>query len=302
MSVKIGSLVMRNPVTVASGTFGSGKEYADFVDLGSLGAIVTKGVSAVPWTGNDGRRIIETASGMLNSIGLQNPGVEAFCSHDLTWLRVHAPQATIIVNVSGHTVDDYVEVIDRLESEPDVAAYEINISCPNVDKGGLAFGVSADQSFEVTAACRARTTRPIIMKLTPNVTDIAEIACACEHAGADGVSLINTVLATSLDIERRVFRVERKVAGLSGPAIKPIALRMVYAASQAIGIPVIGMGGIACPDDAIEFMLAGANAVAIGTGNFLDPTLTTQCIERIESYGRAQGFDRASDLTSALKG
>ncbi|MCL2818931.1 MAG: dihydroorotate dehydrogenase [Actinomycetia bacterium] len=302
LSVDIGSLTLKNPVMVASGTFGSGKEFSSFVDLEALGAVVTKGVSAVPWTGNKGVRVLETASGMLNSIGLQNPGVEAFCRGDLVWLASHAPHATVIANVSGHTIPEYVEVIERLEEEPTIAAYEINISCPNVDKGGLAFGVNADQSQAITEACRKATKRPLIMKLTPNVTDIAGIATACEDAGADAISLINTLLATAIDTRTRTFAFERKVAGLSGPAIKPVALRMVYSVAQSIKIPLIGMGGILTATDAIEFMLAGASAVAIGTGNFIDPYATIHCIAGIEEYVREQGFDRARAIIGKLEG
>jgi len=302
MRVNIGSLEMRNPVTVASGTFGSGKEYADFIDLSRLGAIVTKGVSAVSWTGNPGTRVYETAGGMLNSIGLQNPGVEEFCKNDLVWLKQHSPDLPIIVNVSGHSIADYVAVIERLEQESNISAYEVNISCPNVDVGGLAFGVNATESAAVTAACREITKRPLIMKLTPNVTDITEIAKACEAAGADGLSLINTLLGTSIDIHNRTFRFARKVAGLSGPAIKPVALRMVYAVSQAVDVPLIGMGGIASADDAIEFILAGATAVAVGTSNFVDPATTIKCIDGIESYCKRHEVGQVVDLVGAVKG
>ena len=302
MRVSIGSLEMKNPVTVASGTFGSGREYADFFDVNRLGAVVTKGVSAHPWAGNPGTRIVETASGMLNSIGLQNPGVEQFCASDLVWLKENVPDLPVIVNVPGHSIADYVAVIERLEAEENVSAYEVNISCPNVDEGGLAFGVCVRDSAAVTAACRAVTQRPLIMKLSPNVTDITRIAQACEEAGADGLSLINTLLGTSIDIHNRKFRFARKVAGLSGPAIKPIALRMVYAVSQAVDIPLIGMGGIASPEDAIEFMLAGATAVAVGTSNFVDPATALECIVGIERYCDAYEFSRAADLICAVEG
>jgi dihydroorotate dehydrogenase (NAD+) catalytic subunit len=238
---------------------------------------------------------------MLNSIGLQNPGVEAFCARDLVWLEENVRNTPVIVNVSGHSARDYVQVIERLEQEPTVAAYEVNISCPNVDQGGLAFGTNTEQAATVTKACRGATQRPIIMKLTPNVTDVTEVARACEAAGADAVSLINTLLGTSIDIRKRTFRFARKVAGLSGPAIKPIALRMVYAVSQAVRIPVIGMGGITCGDDAIEFILAGASGVAVGTGNFIDPTTTIRCIERIESYTAEQEFTCVRDMVGALQ-
>ena len=300
LSVRLGSLELKNPVMTASGTFGSGKEYADFIDLESLGAVVTKGVGLDAWEGNPGIRVFETPSGMLNSIGLQNPGVEAFCATDLAWLANNAPHATIIVNVVGHAIDEYARVIERLEREAHVAAYEVNISCPNVDRGGLAFGVDAEVAAEVTRSCRAATKRPLIMKLSPNVTDITEIACACEMEGADALSLINTVLGTAIDVEKRRFRFERQVAGLSGPAIKPIALRMVHATAQATAIPVIGMGGIRNATDAIEFLLAGASVVAVGTGNFVDPCTTIDCIEGIDAYCQNHGFSVARDLVGAV--
>ncbi|MCL2024168.1 MAG: dihydroorotate dehydrogenase [Coriobacteriia bacterium] len=312
-SVHLGSLTLKNPVMTASGTFGSGKQYADFIDLSALGALVTKGVSLEPWSGNSGVRVYETPSGMLNSIGLQNPGVEAFIADDLAWLREHAPDATVIVNVSGHTRDEYVQVIERLAQEDGIAAYEVNISCPNVDRGGLAFGTDPDSAAAITRACKeaaargdgastaARAKRPVIVKLSPNVTDIAEIARACEDAGADALALINTILGTAINIQKRTMVFERTVAGLSGPAIKPVALRMVWQVARAVSIPLVGMGGIATPDDAIEFLLAGATAVAVGTGNFIDPTLTVRCIERIEEYAAEQGFSAVEDMIGALE-
>jgi dihydroorotate dehydrogenase (NAD+) catalytic subunit len=300
--VSIRSLTMNNPVTVASGTFGSGKEYASLVPITQLGAIVTKGVSAFPWTGNDGTRLYETASGMLNSIGLQNPGVDAFIENDLSWLSQNAPDLPVIVNVCGQSAQQYVEVIEKLEDQEHVSAFEINISCPNVDCGGLAFGTDPTASAEVTAICRKATKKPLIMKLSPNVTDITGIARACESEGADGLSLINTLLGMAINIDKRSFIFQRKIAGLSGPAIKPVALRMVHDVSSAVSVPIIGMGGITTAEDAIEFMLAGASAVAIGTGNFVDPGTAIQCIEGIAAYCKEHGFERVRDLVGAMKG
>lgn len=301
LSVDIGSLHLNNPIITASGTFGSGREFSDFINLEHLGAIVTKGVSLNPWLGNQGTRIVETSSGMLNSIGLQNPGVEAFCTKDLEWLAQNAPQSKVIVNVSGHSASEYVAVIERLESEPMVAAYEINISCPNVDEGGLAFGTTCHSATAITAACRAATTRPIMVKLSPNVTDITEIARAVESAGADSVSLINTLLGMAIDAHAFKPKFKRVVAGLSGPAIKPVALRMVYQVAQAVSIPVVGMGGVVNPIDVVEFMLAGATAVAVGTANFVDPTTTMRCIDGLESFCKEHDISRARDLIGALK-
>ena len=301
LSVKVGSLELHNPVMTASGTFASGREFADFIDLSRLGAIVTKGVSSEPWLGNPSPRVAETASGMLNSIGLQNPGVEAFIEKDLAWLAENAPGTPVIVNVSGHSVDDYVRVIERLEAEPTVSAYEVNISCPNVDEGGMAFGTDCGSAAQVTAACRAATDRTLIVKLSPNVTDIVAIAHAVEHAGADAVSLINTLLGMSIDASTRRPKLARVVGGLSGPAIKPVALRMVWQVSSGVGIPVIGMGGVCSGEDAVEFMLAGASAVAVGTANFVDPTAATRVVDGLAEYCREHGVCRAGELTGALK-
>jgi len=297
MRVAIGGLQLRNPVMTGSGTFGSGREYAQFVQLSSLGAVVTKGVSLHPWPGNAGVRIAETASGMLNSIGLQNPGVEAFCATDLPWLAMQ--DVPVVVNVSGHTLAEYVAVAERLERETSVSALEVNISCPNVDAGGMAFGTSCGAAAEVTKAVRAVTRKTLIVKLSPNVTDIAEIARAVEAEGADAVSVINTLLGMAIDVKafRPVF--ERGVAGLSGPAIKPIALRMVWQVAHSVAVPVIGMGGIMSAEDAAEFMLAGATAVAVGTANFVDPQATTRIARGLEEFCAARGIDSASALTGA---
>lgn len=301
LSVALGELELANPVMTASGTFASGREFAAFVDLNRLGAIVTKGVSAQPWGGNESPRIAETPSGMLNSIGLQNPGAEAFCANDLAWLEEHAPRVPVIVNVSGHTVDEYAAVVERLDEESAVSAYEINISCPNVDEGGLAFGTSCPAAASVVTACRSVTTRPLIVKLTPNVSDIAEIARAVEAAGADAVSLINTLLGMAIDVDTRRPMLARGVGGLSGPAIRPVAVRMVWQVARAVAIPVVGMGGITTGRDAIEFMLAGATAVAVGTANFIDPTSTMRVLDGLEEYCREHGVKRVRDLIGAVR-
>lgn len=299
MHVNVGGLPMKNPVTVASGTFGHGEEFADFLDVSQLGAITTKGVSPLPWKGNDTPRLAEAPSGMLNSIGLQNPGVEEFCSSQLPWLATQ--DTAVIVNVSGHTLDEYVQVVERLEDEPCVDAYEVNISCPNVDAGGMTFGTDPVQAAEVTAAVRALTRRPVIVKLTPNVTDITVIAKAVEAAGADAVSLINTLLGMAIDAKRRKPKLARVVGGLSGPAVKPVALRMVWETHNAVAIPIIGMGGISCGEDAIEFMLAGASAVAVGAANFVDPLASLHVLDGMVTYCRENGITQVSELIGALE-
>lgn len=301
MTVRLGALELRNPVLTASGTFASGREFADFVDLGRLGAVVTKGVSLEPWAGNASPRIAETASGMLNSIGLQNPGVEAFIARDLAWLAGNAPGTPVIVNVSGHSVAEYAGVIERLEHEDGVAAYEVNISCPNVDEGGMAFGTQCASAAEVTRACRAVTRRPLIVKLSPNVTDIVSIARSVEDAGADALSLINTLLGMAIDTTTFRPKLARAVGGLSGPAIKPVALRMVWQVASAVSVPVIGMGGIMDAEDAAEFMLAGATAVAVGTANFVDPTATMRVVDGLAEFCRERGIARVSELSGALR-
>ncbi|HET6498746.1 MAG TPA: dihydroorotate dehydrogenase [Coriobacteriia bacterium] len=299
MRVTLAGMTLRSPVMTASGTFASGREYADFIDLERLGALVTKGVSRNPWAGNSGPRIAETAAGMLNAIGLQNPGVDAFCAEDLAWLAgVDVP---VIVNISGHTVDEYVAVIERLEEEPGVAAYEVNISCPNVDAGGMAFGTACAPAEAVTRACREATSRPLIVKLSPNVTEVRDIARAVEAAGADALSLINTLLGMAIDTRTFRPRLGRVVGGLSGPAIKPVALRMVWQVAGAVAIPVIGMGGIRDAEDAAEFMLAGATAVAVGTANFVDPTVTMRITDGLAEFCRSRGMMRVAELTGAMR-
>lgn len=296
--ITLGGLEMKNPVTTASGTFASGREYAQFFDVSRLGAITTKGVSLNGWQGNDTPRIAETPSGMLNSIGLQNPGVEAFVQKDLPWLIEQ--DTKVIVNVSGHSVAEYQAVVEALDAHAGIDAYEINISCPNVDCGGLTFGTDPKVAAEVVGACRAKTSRPLIVKLTPNVTDITEIARAVEAAGADAVSLINTLLGMAIDPYKRKPILARVVGGLSGPAVKPVALRMVWQVHQAVNIPILGMGGITSGLDAIEFMLAGASAVAVGTANFIDPQAALAVASGIEEFCATQGVSDVNELIGAL--
>ena len=282
MAVSIAGVTLKNPVMTASGTFGSGMEYSEFFDLSKLGAVVTKGVADVPWAGNPTPRVCETASGMLNAIGLQNPGIDVFCERDLPFLRKY--DTNIIVNVCGHSEEEYLRVVDRLADEEGVALLEINISCPNVKQGGIAFGTDPRAVEEITRAVKARAKQPIIMKLSPNVTDIKVMAKAAEAGGADAISLINTLTGMKIDIERGRFALANRTGGLSGPAIKPVAVRMVYEASGAVSIPVIGMGGITCADDAIEFMMAGARAVSVGTANFRNLTVTVEIAEGIRDF------------------
>lgn len=298
MGVNLGGLAMKNPVTVASGTFAAGREYGDFVDVAALGAVTTKGVSLNSWEGNASPRIAETPSGMLNSIGLQNPGVGHLKECDLPWLADRG--ATVIVNVSGHSFDEYVQVIEALEGAS-VDAYEVNISCPNVDAGGMTIGCETASVEAVVSRCRKATQRPLIVKLTPNVTDITEIARAAEASGADALSLINTVLGMAIDARTRRPQLARVVGGLSGPAIKPIALRMVYETHRAVSIPLLGMGGISTGTDAIEFMLAGATAVAVGTANFMNPTATLDVLAGMEYYCEQQGVESITELIGALQ-
>ncbi len=295
----IAGVTLKNPVMTASGTFGSGMEYGEFVDLNALGAVVTKGVANVPWQGNPTPRVAEVYGGMLNAIGLQNPGIDVFLQRDIPFLKQY--DTKIIVNVCGKTVEDYVEVVEKLGDEPAAAMLEINVSCPNVKEGAIAFGQKAEALYHITSELKRHARQPIIMKLSPNVTDIAEMARAAEAAGADALSLINTLTGMKIDIHRRRFVLANKTGGMSGPAIKPVALRMVYQAAHAVKIPVIGMGGIATAEDAIEFILAGASAVSIGAMNFVNPYATVEVIKGIEEYMRQYHMENLSDLIGAVE-
>lgn len=298
LAVNLGGLQMINPVTTASGTFAAGQEYSDFVDVATLGAVTTKGVSLNGWQGNAAPRIAEVPSGMLNSIGLQNPGVAHLKAHELPWLNQIG--ATTIVNVSGHSYDEYVQVIEALEEAP-VDAYEVNISCPNVDAGGMTMGCHVPSVEKVVSMCRAATRRPLIVKLTPNVTDVTEIARAAESAGADAISLINTLLGMAINAKTRKPVLSRVVGGFSGPAVKPVALRMVWECSRSVSVPILGMGGISNGTDAVEFMLAGATAVAVGTANFVNPTTTVDVIDGIIDYCESAGVKDVNELIGALE-
>ena len=282
MSVEIAGVKLKNPVMTASGTFGSGAEFMDYIDLSLLGGLTTKGVSDVPWKGNQTPRVAETASGMLNAIGLQNPGVDVFIKRDLEKLK--GIDTIVMANVCGHTTEEYVEVVKRLAGSEVVKLLEINISCPNVKAGGITFGTNPDAAFEVTKAIKKYAKQPVIMKLTPNVTDITELARACEAGGADGLSLINTLTGMKIDIHKRKFALANKTGGLSGPAVKPVAIRMVYQVSKAVKLPIIGMGGIMTGEDAVEFLMAGATAVSVGTANFNNPTASIEVVKGIKEY------------------
>ncbi len=296
--VIIGGVELKNPILTASGTFGSGMEYNEFVDLNCLGGVITKGVSNVPWQGNDVPRVTETYGGMLNAIGLQNPGMEVFIKRDLPFLKQY--DTKIIVNVCGRTEEDYIEVVERLGDE-EVDMLEINVSCPNVKEGGIAFGQNPCSLEKITRKVKEKAKQPIIMKLSPNVTDITEMARAAESGGADGVSLINTITGMKIDIHKRKFALANKTGGLSGPAIKPIALRMVYQVCQSISLPVIGMGGIMNGEDAVEFFLAGARAVAVGTANFHDPYALIKVRKGIENYMEKYGIEDIHDLIGKVQ-
>ena len=296
--VNLAGVELKNPVMTCSGTFGSGMEYAEFVDLSRLGAVVTKGVANVPWPGNPTPRVAEVYGGMLNAIGLQNPGIDVFCERDIPFLQKY--DTKIIVNVCGRTTEDYCEVVDRLAEQP-VDMLEINISCPNVKHGGIAFGQDPKAVEAITKAVKERAKQPIIMKLSPNVTDIAEMAQAAEAGGADVISLINTITGMKIDVNRRKFVLANKTGGMSGPAVKPVALRMVYQVAQAVKVPVIGMGGISTAEDALEFILAGATAVSVGTANFADPQATVKIIEGIEDYMKAQRVADIHELIGAVQ-
>ncbi|MBE5879223.1 MAG: dihydroorotate dehydrogenase [Lachnospiraceae bacterium] len=296
--VTIAGVTFKNPVMTASGTFGSGMEYSQFVDLNELGAVVTKGVANVPWPGNPTPRVAETYGGMLNAIGLQNPGIDVFIERDLPFLAKY--DTKVIVNVCGKTVEDYLETVERL-GDTNVDMLEINVSCPNVKEGAIAFGQRADCLEDITSRIKKVAKQPVIMKLSPNVTDITEMARAAEAGGADAVSLINTITGMKIDIHRRAFALANKTGGLSGPAIKPVAVRMVYQVANAVKIPVIGMGGIATAEDAIEFMLAGATAVSVGAMNFVNPYATSEIVKGIESYMRRYEIEDINELIGCVK-
>ena len=293
MRVKIAGVEWNNPVTVASGTFGSGEEYSEFVDLNRLGAVTTKGVANVPWPGNPTPRVAEIHSGMMNAIGLQNPGIDVFCKRDIPFLRQY--DTKIIVNVCGRSTEDYCEVVERLANE-DVDMLEINISCPNVKEGGIAFGQNPKAAEEITRAVKKYAKQPVIMKLSPNVTSISEMAKAVEAGGADAISLINTLTGMKIDINRKTFALANKTGGVSGPAIHPIAVRMVYEAANAVNVPIIGMGGIETAEDAIEMLLVGASAVSVGTANFYNPNVTMEIVDGIARYMEQNHFASVQDM------
>ena len=298
MKVNIAGVEFNNPVTVASGTFGSGMEYCEYVDLSRLGAVTTKGVANVPWPGNPTPRIAETYGGMINAIGLQNPGLDTFVKRDIPFLKQY--DTRIIVNVCGKTEEDYVDAVEKLGEQP-VDMLEINISCPNVKEGGIAFGQVPAMAERITKAVKKVAKQPVIMKLSPNVTDITEMAKAVEAGGADAVSLINTITGMKIDINRRAFAVANKTGGLSGPAIKPVAVRMVYQTANAVKLPIIGMGGIASAEDALEFIMAGATMVSVGTANFNDPMTTIKVIEGIRDYCVRNGIGDVNELIGCVR-
>jgi dihydroorotate dehydrogenase (NAD+) catalytic subunit len=297
MNVNLCGITLKNPVMTASGTFGSGEEYSEFVDLNKLGAVVTKGVANVPWEGNPTPRVAEVRGGMLNAIGLQNPGIDLFIKRDIPFLRQY--DTKIIVNVCGHTTEEYIEVVERLSDQP-VDMLEINISCPNVKEGGIAFGQDPKMVSDITSEIKKHAAQPVIMKLSPNVTDITEMAIAAEAGGADAISLINTLTGMKIDIDRRTFALANRTGGMSGPAVHPIAVRMVYQASHAVKIPVIGMGGIMDATDAIEMILAGATAVSVGTANFTDPRATEKIIDGIAAYLEKYNVSDIKELVGAV--
>lgn len=297
-TINIAGVTFKNPVTTASGTFGSGMEYDDFVDLNRLGAVTTKGVANIPWPGNPTPRVCETYGGMLNAIGLQNPGIDVFCSRDIPFLKKY--DTKIIVNVCGKSVEDYIDVVERLSDEP-IDMMEINVSCPNVKEGAIAFGQNPDALDNITREIKKHAKQPVIMKLSPNVTDIALMAKTAENAGADAISLINTITGMKIDINRRTFALANKTGGLSGPAIKPVAVRMVYQCAQAVNIPIIGMGGISTAEDALEFIMAGASMVAVGAMNFVEPASTINVIEGIEDYMSRNNISDIKELIGCVK-
>ena len=298
MNVNLAGVELKNPVMTASGTFGSGAEYSEFVDLNKLGAVVTKGVANVPWPGNPTPRIAEVYGGMLNAIGLQNPGIDVFAKRDIPFLKQY--DTKIIVNVCGKTTEDYIEVVERLADEP-VDLLEINISCPNVKEGGIAFGQDPKAVEAITREVKKHAKQPVIMKLSPNVTDITVMAKAAEAGGADVLSLINTLTGMKIDINRRAFAIANKTGGMSGPAVKPVAVRMVYQVANAVSLPIIGMGGIATAEDALEFIMAGATAVSVGTANFYNPYATVEIAEGIENFMKKQKVEDIRELIGCVK-
>ena len=298
LSVDIAGVTMKNPVTTGSGTFGSGEEFSEFVDLSKLGAVTTKGVANVPWPGNPVPRVAEVYGGMLNAIGLQNPGIDVFIERDIPYLKKAG--ATIIVNVCGKSEKDYLEVVERLSDQP-VDLLEINVSCPNVKEGGIAFGQNPKALYDITKAVKAKAKQPIMMKLSPNVKDITEMAKAAVDAGSDALSLINTLTGMKIDIERRDFVLANKTGGMSGPAIKPVAVRMVYQVANAVDVPIIGMGGIATAEDALEFIMAGATAVSVGTANFINPATTLEVVDGIKAYMERHQIDDINELIGCVK-
>lgn len=299
LGIDLCGVALKNPVMTASGTFGSGEEYSEFVDLNKLGAVVTKGVANVPWEGNPTPRVAEVYGGMLNAIGLQNPGIDLFIDRDIPFLKKY--DTKIIVNVCGHTTEEYIDVVERLSDQP-VDLLEINISCPNVKCGGISFGQDPKAVEAITAEIKRHAAQPVIMKLSPNVTDITEIARAAEAGGADALSMINTLTGMKIDIHRQTFAIANKTGGVSGPAVHPIAVRMVYQTAQVVNIPIIGMGGVQNAEDAIEFLLAGATAVAVGTANFHNPMTTVEVIDGIADYMKAHQVEKVTDLIGAVHG
>lgn len=296
--VTIAGVTFQNPVLTASGTFGSGEEYSQFVDLNCLGGVVTKGVANVPWQGNPAPRVAEVYGGMLNAIGLQNPGIDVFIKRDLPFLKQF--QTKVIVNVCGRSESDYLEVVERLNDQP-VDMLEINISCPNVKAGGIAFGQKPEMAEAITRAVKKVAKQPVIMKLSPNVTDIAEMARAVEAGGADGVSLINTLTGMKIDVSRKTFAIANQTGGMSGPCVKPVAVRMVYQVANAVKIPVLGMGGIENTEDALEFLMAGATMIAVGTANFYNPRTTVEIVDGLEAYAEKEGLDSICDIIGCVK-
>ena len=298
LAVRIAGVELANPVMTASGTFGSGMEYSEFVDLNKLGAVVTKGVADKPWEGNPTPRVAEVYGGMLNAIGLQNPGIDSFLERDLPFLKQY--DTKVIVNVCGHTEEEYLRVVEKLQDQP-ADLLEINISCPNVKEGGIAFGLDPKGVEHITKEIKKAAKQPVIMKLSPNVTSIADIARAAEAGGADALSLINTLTGMKIDVQRRAFVLANKTGGMSGPAVHPVAVRMVWECAQAVSIPLIGMGGIRSTEDALEFMLAGATAVAVGTANFIQPDITAEIVDGMETYVREQGLSSIREIIGAVR-